>query len=532
MHRVVVIFLGLVAAVPCGCASLSVKLAARNFSRALKKGDRERVMRASTARLNQAFWARLDPETFRIMVKTFKGGFSGTGTSNGSKTRRRRGSRHKPRVVGLKLKGRQARLSVRVSSFRMDFLMQKTGGQWKVDDLQVSGGGRLLSLRKDASLWLCIQGFYAATVSGSRKELMRYSSSDFNQRGWSKVTDSEVRRTSRSVKLKGSSGGSSGGSGTRFDLRLGKDAARFDVRTTGRQAVFHLVRQAGRWRVDDVELSHTVRSGRTKVGSLKELVAALAALRRFLKALARRDLPRIRAMAGARVNLAVWAKAKREHVVPIRPPKRARLVSWDIEGTRAVLMLADARRPSRRLTAYLAREKGRWVVTELGLERGDDRISLSQAVAIRTVLTSVLRSAMNGRLDQVRQHSSRDLNRRVWDRIRSLGLFKVVLLAGGLNRLLGFKALPGTGLWARLDFIRRASVLAHDLLRGRVSVASAGVLGPKARVRMRVFGRTVTILLVRQSGEWKLDDVIWPVPAGRRSLKNAAGDVLSLLPAR
>jgi hypothetical protein len=532
MYRFAVLILVLVAsAAGPGCPSLRVKLSARTFARALRRGDRPAVMRASTAGLNRAFWAKLDPDTFKTMVQTFKGGFAGSSSSGKKGRRRKKRSRVKARVVGLELKGKRARLRIRLGGVRVDFLMAKTRRSWKVDDLQLVMEKNVLSLRKDSSLWLSIQGFYAATSAGNRKRLMRYSSGDFNRRAWTQVTDAQVRRTSRSVNLKSSGGGSSGGKKTRFGLKLGHRSARFDVRSGTKRAVFYLVREGTGWRVDDVQLSRTV-SGKKKMGSMKELVATLVALRRFLRALKKRDLKRIRAMASSRSGRDIWAKAKREHVVPIFPPKRARLVSWDVEGRRATLVLSDPRKRSRGLTAWLIRENGRWGVADLLLVQGSDRIRLGQAVAIRKVLTRVLRATMNGRLDRVRQLSSEDLNRKVWNRLRSFGVLKAVLLMGGLNKLLGFKVMPTSGLWARLNFIRRASAAARNLLRGRVKVAGGGVRNGKAKVRLRLFGKVVTLRLVKESGGWKLDDVIWPTPFGRRSLKTAAGDVLGLIPAK
>ena len=516
-----------------GCPSLSVKLSARTFARALRRGDRLAVMRASTAGLNRAFWGKLDPDTFKTMVATFKGGFAGSSSSSGkSKPGRKKRSKVKARVTGLELKGKRARLKVRLGSVRVDFLMAKTRRSWKVDDLQLVMKNKLLSLRNDSSLWLSIQGFYAAASAGSRKKLMRYSSVDFNQRAWTQVTDSQVRRTSKSVNLKSSGGGSSGGTKTRLGLKLGPKTARFDVRSGTRRAIFFMVREGAGWRVGDVHMSHKGLSGEKKMGSLKELVATLVALRRFLRALKKRDLKRIRAMASSKSGRNIWARAKREHVVPIVPPKRARLVSWDVSGRRATLVLSDPRRRSRGLTAWLTRENGRWGIADLLLVQGSERIRLGQAVAIRKVLTRLLRAAMNSRLDRVRQLSSKDLNRKVWNKLRSFGVLKAVLLMGGLNKLLGFKVMPTSGIWARLDFVRRATATARNLLRGRVKVAGAGVRNGKAKVRLRLFGRIVTLRLVKESGGWKLDDVIWPTPFGRRSLKTAAGDVLALIPGK
>ena len=125
--------------------------------------------------------------------------------------------------------------------------------------------------------------------------------------------------------------------------------------------------------------------------------------------------------------------------------------------------------------------------------------------------------------------SSRDLNRKVWSRVPSFAALRTVLVLGGLNRLLGYKVIP-SGILGKVNFLRRASGMIRRLVEGRIKVVGSSVKGRRGHVRVRLLGRYVKIDLVREGGNWKLDDVHWPaLGGGKKSFKKSAGVVLRFL---
>jgi hypothetical protein len=510
-----------------GCQKLMVKLAVRDFGRALKKGSRRKVMKQSTRDLNKKVWRRLAPKEFSDLVerlaKAMKKGKLIT------KAQKEKDGKNKKKAtktrIAVKIKGGLAWLDYKKGSLHARFALKKQSGDWKVDDVRVLFSKAHVSLKHDFSMYKAARGFFEAARAGRRAGLIAHSSRDFSD-AWKGLSASLVSQAAESLDLTDSETTQSSDSKrkkkTRFGFRVKKNQAFLEMRRgKGKSAdryALSMVREDGRWVVDDVLISYTALSGKKKLGSVKQLVRAAGCVRSFIGALTKRHMGRLRELSTDRSQKETWSKVEAGDFTPPKIPQTGRLEGWEMTPEGAVLVLAQK---ENRLTARLKKENGQYRVEDLVLNRNGKVITLRQALAIKKTLTAVLKAGLKADLDAIRVHSSKDLNRRLFNNLVPFDTLKKVLLSGGLDRLLGIKVLP-LSAFAKVAFLAKVAARVRKILVGRVKILDAYTKNRIARVEARMFGRRLRARLVKENGQWKLDDVMWQVGKRFRSLKSAA----------
>lgn len=524
-----------------GCESLRVKLSVRRFAKALGRGDRRAVMSSSTPALNRSLWAKLESSEFEKIVRAVRSYISkGRKAGAGSKSRGKARKRMKVKVGSVRFSKAGARLPISAGVYRLNFFLTRVRGSWKVDDLSIRLGQGSLCLRKDASLFFSLMGFYRAARSGQRSLLIRHSSDDFNRRAWLRLSDSVFRIASRHIRIRMLSGSEKGdgedeGKGksrerirVRFDLA--PDLAKIELQKRKQKVVFVMVREKGRWVVDDVLLLYRSLTGRRKLGSLKELISAAGTVRGFIRALSRRKLGRFRSLGPVLDRSRTDGSTREKDGSSFPGISNVALAGVDLAEDRAVLRFEEKAkvdpRPIRRLTAFLVKRSGSWKVSDLLYKGGSSRIRLSQALDLRKAGERLVRASLAGRINRIHQLASRDLRGKVLKHLRTSQDVLELLLSRRINKLLGFEVLPKGGLWARVELLKKLREIKKSLLSGRVKIESAVVSDNHARIRVRFLSRIILVEMVHEHEGWKLDDLVWRAAGSKRSLKEAAAGVI------
>lgn len=533
MRRVVKSWLAVMAMVAVtsgGCQTLRVKLAVRGFGRALKKGSRRKVMKRSTRDLNQKVWARLAKEEFSDLVDQLAEVLKKRSGSRGKKSAKagKKTKEGKSRRISVKVKNGTAWLRLIKGKRTAKFDLQKKGGDWKIDDVEIELDGGSLSLKRDFSMYSSARSFFRGAEEGDRQALIRNSSRDFRG-ALSELSDAMVRQASKTLDFGGDESKKQDGGKEKakkakpsYRFKVAEGTARLEMRRGDDLYVLVMSREQGRWLVDDVLATYTSLSGKKKLGSIKALVRAVSSVRDFIRALVRRDIEKLRRLSTDSARKEVWSKISADQVTPIPVPRSPKLVGRDFTRKGATLVLAHG---NKRLTAVLRKQVNDYRVQDLILTQGEKTITLNQATAIRHVLIEVIRAGFRGDIDAVRKHSSKDLNERVFSRLQPVSKLKKTLLAGGLDELLGIQVLPKRA-FGKVAFLAEIATKLRNVMTGRVRILGAWAGDGAARVTIKLFGRRVRARLVEEQGEWKLDDVSWQINGKYRSFKRVSGFLL------
>ena len=519
-----------------GCQSLWVKLAVRDFARAVKKGKKRKAMKRSTRGLNGDVWEKISAEEFADIAKQLKkllkkkgalstGAVAKTGGGGKGKSRNKKSSKRK---ISVKVDKRRAWLRYRKGRADAKFHLRKKKDRWLVDDVAVKLGGSKLSLRRDFTLYESGQGFLKAAKRGSRKGLMRHSSKSLSH-AIGGLSESMIRRASRTLNLVDDDDGKEEKDTpekkerVRYRFQISDDEARLERMKGDDLYGVVMVREKGVWKVDDILVSYDSLSGKKKVASLKNLMRVASTVRDFIKALVTKNLKGLLGMSTARNRKNVFARMKKRQIIPLPVPRSPKLLGQDFSKDRATIVLGKG---DKRLTANLFMEEGRWKVDALRLDMGDKSITLSEALTFRKTLLGVLRAGFKADVKALQRLSTQKLNEKVWKRLGSLSKLKMMLLKGGLDKLIGVRVLPRNA-FRKMAFIAKTAAKLNRVRKGKVRLKAAWSKENKGTVVMVVFDHEVKALLVKEGKTWKLDDVTWKLPSGVRSFKEAAAAILS-----
>lgn len=519
-----------------GCQSLWVKLAVRDFARAVKKGKKRKVMKRSTIGLNGDVWEKMSSEEFVDIAKQLKKllkkkgvlstRMAGKGGGNGKRKKRKKKS--SKRKISVKVHKRRAWLRYRKGRSDAKFHLRKKKDRWLVDDVAVKFGDSKLSLRRDFSLYESGHGFLQAAKKGSRKDLMSHSSESLSD-AIGGLSEAMIRRASRSLNLVDDDEGKE-----EKDPAKKKERVRYRFQITDNLARLErmkgedlygvvMVREGGVWKVDDILVSYDSLSDKKKVASLKNLMRVASTVRDFIKALVTKNLKGLLGMSSARKRKKIFSRMKRKQIIPLPVPRSPNLLGQDFSKDRATLVLG---RDDKRLTAKLFLEAGRWKVDCLRLDMGDKSITLSEALRFRKTLLGIVRAGFKADVAALQRLSSQQLNEKVWKRLGSLSKLKTKLLKGGLDKLIGIRVLPKNA-FHKMAFIAKTAAKLNRVRKGNVRLKAAWSEKNKGYVVIKVFDREVRARLVKVGDTWKLDDVTWNLPSGVRSFKEAAAAILS-----
>lgn len=266
MSRAAAVLAAAAALASAGCAPLAAQLSALGFAQSLGEADLEGVRAHSTARLNRELWDDVDAALVNRLRR-----HKGMGTPPESNVR----------LLGTTVDGPCAEIGLSVEVGGAAPMVLRVGmayeDGWRVDDIVVNPQAERLSLRALGGCIVAAVRFSEGLQNRDFDALRRASSADLRTRVVEEVAALDWRwpdgpaRAAPDVAQQGFTGG--------------EDAACFSWRVGNDVFTYRLVREDGRWRMDDVD---------GPGGSLKLTIVAALAAWRVVDAVAKGDREALR----------------------------------------------------------------------------------------------------------------------------------------------------------------------------------------------------------------------------------------------
>ncbi len=556
-----------------GCTLISVAtMVGKKFVPGLAKGSRTQLKRHSSRRLTW-YWDGFTDAEIETAVKgnPAMSGRKGQSNSKSKSKSARKKKRKSPGVslVKFRAKGDRALLVARRGKMRFRFNCVRENGRWKVDEVTFPNKGKQTRLTRLLKLLLAAKAIQAGMESGSRYLLVNISTPRLRRLVWDRLSDAELEALTASAtsSAKGAKKRNKKRRGPTIGTKFLKDRAVVSLSGSALPAKLVLLERGGQYWVDEVRLKlggewHNLAA---LAGYLQPSLGLLRWVHNHLVVPRSDDAPSasilaalIARMRGA-LSTSLWTRTfawltpadlqllpwksirkalqSRRSTPGKKPPQ---VTSGPALGPKSITRFhrqgnrldVTAKLPGLILDLTMVRQSGSWRVQSARMTRKGQTLQFadlleSLAPMVRLAaragkLAPVILSgghqsneALANLMRAIRQASSKDLNRRLWSRIPMTMLRHVPLhvLPAALRGLIptasaanasGTKA-PNSPTLPNVTLVK--TVQTHKRLTLTLQVGK---------------GR-VTVVLLRESTGWKLDDVLTPVAGKRRSMKLVLG---------